>query len=66
VQQWTYLGGANQKWRIIANADGTFKLIDSKSGKALDVNGAGTANGTNVQIWTDTGGSAQKWQLILK
>jgi hypothetical protein len=28
------------------------KLVNPASGKALDINGAGTANGTNVQIWT--------------
>jgi hypothetical protein len=27
----------------------------------LDVNGAGTANGTAVQLWTCNGGSNQQW-----
>ena len=31
--------------------------------KALDVNGAGTTNGTNVQIWTYGGGANQKWTI---
>lgn len=39
----------------------TYKLINSNSGKALDVNAAGTTDGTNVQIWTDNGSAAQQW-----
>lgn len=42
---------------------GTYKLINTNSGKALDVAGAGTAPGTNVQIWSDNGTGAQKWTL---
>jgi hypothetical protein len=44
---------------------GVYKLINPQSGKALDVAGAGTENGTNVQIWEDfNGGIAQKWRII--
>ncbi len=42
---------------------GTYKLINTNSGKALDVAGAGTTPGTNVQIWTDNGTGAQKWTI---
>ncbi|MBB3111656.1 beta-glucanase (GH16 family) [Paenibacillus phyllosphaerae] len=42
---------------------GTYKLINVGSGKALDVQSAGTAPGTNVQQWTDNGTNAQKWTL---
>jgi lysophospholipase L1-like esterase len=41
-----------------------YKLINVNSGKALDVSGAGTVNGTNVQIYTDNGTGAQNWQLV--
>lgn len=57
-------GSAAQKWRITANADGSFKLINVNSGKALDVSSSGTADGTNVQLWTDNGTGAQKWRLV--
>lgn len=43
---------------------GTYKLINPHSGKALDVTGNGTANGTNVEIWTDIGSVAQQWDII--
>jgi hypothetical protein len=40
------------------------KLVNPASGKALDINGAGTANDTNVHIWTDLdGGVAQRWKI---
>ena len=43
------------------NADGTVTGV--QSGLCLDVNGAGTANGTKVQLWTCNGGSNQQWAL---
>jgi beta-glucanase (GH16 family) len=43
---------------------GVYKLINTGSGKALDVNAAGTADGTNVQIWSDNGTAAQRWQVF--
>ena len=43
--------------------NGTFKLTNRNSGKVLDVSGAGTADGTQVQQWTYNGGNNQKWTL---
>ncbi|MBJ6362767.1 RICIN domain-containing protein [Paenibacillus sp. GCM10012307] len=42
---------------------GTYKLINTGSGKALDVASAGTASGSNVQIWSDNGTGAQRWTV---
>jgi hypothetical protein len=50
-------GGTGQQWRV--NPDGT--IVGVGSGLCLDVNGAGTANGTAVQLWTCNGGSNQSW-----
>jgi len=36
-------------------------VVGRGSGLCLDVTGAGTANGTAVQIWTCNGGTNQKW-----
>ncbi|MDB5052753.1 MAG: sugar-binding protein, partial [Bacilli bacterium] len=44
------------------NNGATYKLINQNSGKALDVTGLGTTDGTNVEIWSDNGSGAQKWQ----
>ncbi|WP_460491580.1 RICIN domain-containing protein [Dactylosporangium cerinum] len=35
--------------------------INPQSGKCLDAAGAGTANGTLVQLWTCLNNSAQQW-----
>jgi hypothetical protein len=43
-------------------ANGTYQLTPSYiTGSSLDANGAGTANGTNVDIWANAGGSNQEW-----
>ncbi|XEC93007.1 RICIN domain-containing protein [Paenibacillus tarimensis] len=41
-----------------------YKLIARHSGKAMDVDGAYTADGATIQQWTDTGGNNQQWYLI--
>ncbi|HXR73889.1 RICIN domain-containing protein [Actinocrinis sp.] len=38
-------------------------ITGNKSGLCLDATGAGTANGTPLQLWTCNGGSSQKWTL---
>jgi hypothetical protein len=48
---------------IISGA--VYKLINPNSGRALDVSGGGTANGTNVQIWDDNQLAPQEWRLTL-
>ncbi|MFC4305060.1 RICIN domain-containing protein [Cohnella boryungensis] len=56
-----YQDGAAPSTGIVSG--GTYKLINTNSGKALDVSGSGTAPGTNVQIWTDNNTGAQKWTI---
>ena len=59
----------NQKWYLIANGDGTFKIkprvaVLAQSKAVLDLNGATIAEGQRIQVWTDNGSSAQKWLLV--
>ncbi len=61
-------GGANQVWSPRQNSDGTFNLVNPVSGKALDVAGCGTANGTTLSLWDNgvnvcQGGAGQKWAI---
>lgn len=49
-------GGANQQWNL--NSDGT--VANLLSSLCLDVTGAGTTNGTPVELWNCNGGSNQK------
>ena len=40
-----------------------YYIINPQSGKALDVNGGGRANGTNIHLWERNGTGAQKWVI---
>ena len=50
-------GSTHQQW--VQNSDGTIR--GGQSGLCLDVNGAGTANGTAVIVWSCHGGANQRW-----
>ncbi|EQC70785.1 mannan endo-1,4-beta-mannosida [Streptococcus sp. HSISB1] len=64
VQQWSYNGGNNQKWKVVDTGDGYYKLVSVNSGKALDVSSAATYDGANIQQWDDTNGTCQRWQIV--
>jgi endo-1,4-beta-xylanase len=57
AQIWDCNGGANQQW--VFNSNGT--ISNAQTGLCLDVNGAGTANGSAVIVWTCHGGANQRW-----
>ncbi|MBA2806813.1 family 43 glycosylhydrolase [Streptomyces sp. KM273126] len=40
-----------------------YTLVNRNSGKCLDVNGGGTADGANILQWTCNGGANQKWRI---
>ncbi|WP_315066744.1 RICIN domain-containing protein [uncultured Clostridium sp.] len=44
-------------------SDGTYKLINRNSGKALDVYNNSTADGADVIQWSDNGENNQKWAI---
>jgi alpha-L-fucosidase len=46
-----------------ALANGTYKIVARHSGKAMDANGAGTADGTQIVQWTYGGGNNQRWTV---
>uniref|UniRef100_UPI0006E22C7C alpha-L-fucosidase n=1 Tax=Streptomyces graminilatus TaxID=1464070 RepID=UPI0006E22C7C len=43
---------------------GTFRLVNRKSGKVLDVSGASTADGGAAIQWPSSGGTNQQWRLV--
>ena len=57
AQLWACTGAANQRWSFVSG--GTIR--NAQSGLCLDVNGAGTANGTAVILWTCTNAPNQLW-----
>jgi alpha-galactosidase len=53
-------GQNNQKWTL--NANGT--VTNTASGLCLDVNNAGTTNGSTVILWTCNGQTNQRWTRV--
>ncbi len=49
---------------VVSLQGGWFRLVNRNSGKALDVNGASTADGAKVVQWTSSGSANQQWQLL--
>jgi hypothetical protein len=45
------------------NGSGRYKITSRFSGKALDVAGASTENGANIQVWSYGGGSNQQFDI---
>jgi alpha-L-fucosidase len=43
---------------------GTFRLVNRKSGKVMDISGASSADGAAVIQWPSTGGTNQQWKLL--
>jgi hypothetical protein len=61
IDQYSYLGGANDNWTFSQNSDGSYTIIDQGSGLALDDPGASTTLGVKVDEYTPNGTPAQKW-----
>jgi hypothetical protein len=53
--------GANQRWRIEPLTDGTSRIVNTNSGKVLDVSSCGTADGANIQQHTWLDNACQRW-----
>ncbi|MDO4747902.1 MAG: RICIN domain-containing protein [Eubacteriales bacterium] len=52
---------ASQVWKFVRQSDGSYKLLNQKDGKALDVESSKADSGTNVQVYTEDGTKAQRW-----
>ena len=68
VQSWELNGTKAQTWRLVAldsapikGGTYNFKTTDGKT--SLDVYGAETNNGANIQIWSNNNSDAQKFKL---
>ena len=54
----------NATARAMAVTEGTFKIVNVKSGKLLDVSGGSKENGATVLQWRDTGADNQHWKFV--
>ena len=61
--QSAYTGGLNQKWNIIPNSNGTYRVKNNNSSQSVDVNGGSSADGTAIIQWTDHTAHNQEWIL---
>jgi hypothetical protein len=63
VQQWSWLGGGCQRWKVEATDNGYYRLTAQHSNQVLEVSAGGTASGDNVQQWSWTGTNWQQWKI---
>lgn len=61
LQQWSYANQDNQRWRMMAHADGTVSLQAENSGLCLDILDFKPDNGALVGQWTCNEKANQKW-----
>jgi beta-glucanase (GH16 family) len=66
VQLWSIggNGGTNQQWKPVSLGNGYFKFVARHSGRCLDVPGASTANGVQLQQWDCNGTAAQAFRVV--
>ena len=64
IHVWQNVNGNNQKFQIKADKDGYYTITAVHSGKVVDVNGAYTTAGTNIQQYEANGTDAQKWLAV--
>jgi len=58
-------GSSSQLWQFLRLGNGAYRIVNANNKYCLDVAGAGTANGTNVQTYVNDGTEVQKWYLYL-
>ncbi len=64
VAQYQTHKGDTEQWILNKTADGYYNIISKCNYLNLDVNGAKTANGTNIQMYEGNGTNAQKFKFI--
>lgn len=64
VKQWTYNGGANQRWAFQDAGGGYYRIVNSNSGRCLNVASSSTADGANVIQYACGGGTNEQWQMV--
>ena len=63
VQQWPWLGGGCQRWKVEATGSGYYTLTAQHSGQFLDLYACSGTNGANVQQWPANGSACQQWRI---
>ena len=64
VTQYNSDGYADQHWFAVEGEDGYYTFVNrSNTDICLEVQGAGTTAGTNIQVYTGNNSDAQQWKL---
>jgi len=63
IQQWDWLGGPNQRFRLDMVLPSIYRIIAEHSGKVLTVEGWSTANGARIVQWDWLGGNNQRFRV---
>jgi beta-glucosidase len=58
--------GAVGQWRVLANGEGMWRLVNRQSGKCLDVTDGSLDNGARMQQWDCTAGVNQRFRIVAK
>jgi hypothetical protein len=66
VQQYTWTGGANQRFRFDPAGDDSYYIVpQTTQNKVFDVQGGWTDQGVRVLQYARKGGDNQKWQVLV-
>jgi len=63
IRQQTYTSRASQQWKIQANAEGFYRLLNVNSNKSIDVPNSSTADMVNLIQWTSHSNYNQQWKI---
>lgn len=64
IQLWDCNYQAQQEFKFIPNADGTFTIFNKYSWRCLTSDGSTTADGAGVSLFSCNGGANQKWRRV--
>ncbi|MBX0289260.1 RICIN domain-containing protein [Hymenobacter sp. HSC-4F20] len=64
LQQWTWGGTANQKWKLVDAGGGYVRIVNQNSNKSLDIVGPSTTNGALIHQWDWASADNQYWQIV--
>lgn len=62
--QYSVTGSNSQRWQLIYDGSGYYKIKNLNSGKLLDISDRSRDNGGNAIQYDDNGGNNQKWLVV--
>ncbi len=64
IHQWSDSGADNQRFYLGKDAGNNYMLVNKHSGKCMDVDSSGTADGTNIRQYWCNGTGAQRFTFV--